>query len=110
MTADKTQGEGNEIIAVFDGWVQDINVNDKPYWHPERNMTMYTYPDAFKYHSSWDWLQCAWAKCYKELAEINSSTGWNLIDKMSDALVWSDIVVAWGLLCKSIKYINEHRS
>lgn len=53
---DKAQEDGNEIIAVFDGWVQDINVKDKPYWHPERNMTMYTYPDAFKYHSSWDAL------------------------------------------------------
>lgn len=54
--------EGNKLIAEFDGWVIDVNIKDKPYWHPERNMTMYTYPESFKYNTSWDWQIPVWSK------------------------------------------------
>lgn len=54
MTKDIEQG--NKLIAEFDGWVQDVKVKDNAYWHPERNMTMYTYPNDFDYHSNWNHL------------------------------------------------------
>lgn len=104
--------EGNKLIAEFDGWVQDVNVKDRPYWHPERNMTMYTYVDGFKYHLSWDWLMPVVEKInkikgfdiiiYKTTVHVNDDT--QIIFETTDRI--NIINAVWHAVVQFIQWYN----
>jgi hypothetical protein len=103
---DKKIEEGNELIATFDGYIQDLNVKDKPYWHPGRNLTQYTYPDGFKYHSSWDWLMPS-CKKFDSLNLLDVEYE-RLCDDIDNAVACYEIKPAWRNLVKAIQWYNTN--
>lgn len=59
-----------KLIAEFDNWYQDLNINDDTNWlnkDEKRSYVLdkkiYTKLTNFKYHKSWNWLMPICKKC-----------------------------------------------
>ncbi len=65
--------------------------------------------EDMKYHLSWEWLHSAWSKCYQSLADTNCTSAWAFVEKMRDALCWSDSNMAFEILVKAIQWYNNQK-
>lgn len=112
-TIDKTV-EGNKIIAVFDGmqigklsgWLSG-NIGEMAYRKIDGEIIEAHSFDKLKYHSSWDWLQSPWNKCYEKLIELNTEASLGYIEKMKEAMIRSDIKKSFEIMVSAITFINK---
>jgi len=88
--------EINKVIAEFDGWYRDLEVNkgsEINYFYKDKSagitndIILPTSAEHFKYHMSWDWLMPVAKKCIESYHD-NRQDIYSALDKVDMPKLW----------------------